>query len=164
MTCNTASDPKDYIEYGHWEFPFIAEATCGNYAVIQTPDASSGPMPGIETARLIRTDIKGLAHIARKYRSNWLGIDPSEVPRFMGRDTVQGDVRYPRDMTATEFFREISTLRADLFTIRETLDDRHRLLLERFELSDSRLDQRIAECQSFLRELGQQVDVNGVRS
>jgi hypothetical protein len=65
-----------YVEYGHWEFPFIAEANCANFSLIVRPDSLTLDAEILRNAKKVHEQRNRIAEIGRRYTKQWSAYGP----------------------------------------------------------------------------------------
>jgi hypothetical protein len=106
-----------YSEFGRWEFPFVAEATCKNFSLIHVPTSKLITPVELKTAQEMHKHYNRVSKIGKKYDNHWFAFDPNEVGSFQGIHLNVGDVVYPNGLSSVEFYREFCSFRSDIFEI-----------------------------------------------
>ena len=146
-----------YKQYNHWEFPFVAESNCSNFSAILTGSINSYSSTNFKVYNEVLNQKNKINDIGRKYNLNWAAFEDEEILSFLNLNIVKGKVTYPYNLSATEFYREVNSLKSDIFEINLNIKD----LLKKFELEynirDSKLDHWINETEKnfsiVLREI-----------
>lgn len=148
-----------YVEFGRWEFPFIAESNCRNFSLILRPGTPRIDPKVWRKAREAHEHRNRIAELGRHYAAHWLAFDPADdAPTVAGTTPAAGQIVYPNAISATEFFREASTLRAELFAVRQEINAAVVRLHGHHEFRDTRLEYWIATTARALGQLTKQID------
>lgn len=147
-----------YIEYGHWEFPFIAEENCQNFSLISSNNINIDPKLW-KHAMDIHNQRNKISEMGRKYSNkNWAAYSPSEVSNFMGDKLHSDEITYPHKMSPTEFFREASTMRIEMFELVHSLRETSSIFHKKMGIRDSQIDNWLMVMSGQLGEITRQID------
>lgn len=147
-----------YVEFGRWEFPFIAEANCANFSLIIRPGAHQIDPAAWRLAKETQEKRNKAAELGRQYVRQWLAYQESEAPLVGATTPRSGRVLYPHDMGAVAFFREISQLRTEFFALKQELIVLVRQFRDHLGVRETNLDQWLASTSQTLSELARQID------
>ncbi|HEX5718588.1 MAG TPA: hypothetical protein VF179_20680 [Thermoanaerobaculia bacterium] len=147
-----------YLEYGRWEFPFIAEANCENFSLIVRPGVAPPDKAAWTAARTIHNHRNRIGEIGREYQAQWQAFSVGEVPPVAGRVPSTGRVTYPSNKAPDEFFREVNSMRSDFFALKQELQGVTREFREEWGIRDSKLDSWLIQNSKILGHVAKQID------
>ncbi|HKO97858.1 MAG TPA: hypothetical protein VJU86_12745 [Pyrinomonadaceae bacterium] len=147
-----------YMEYGNWEFPFIAETNCKNFSILSLVGTEKIDPRAWQAAKEIHDRRNRIAEIGRRYSYHWLAYDEEYASKFTRSGWHKGDILYPTNMTPAEFFKEASLLRSDLFQLKSELGALTAKLRNQWNIRDSRIDEWAAVTSKQMGLLTKQID------
>lgn len=148
-----------YVEFGHWEFPFIAESNCDNFSFIALANTAQIDPVAWSNAVEIQKQRNKIAVLGRKYSArDWTAFSPDEVPDFMGTPVEAGAVRYPYEMSPPKFFREANSLRSDLYELLYDLREVSDTFKKQMGIRETRIDTWLSTMSTQLGNITKQID------
>lgn len=147
-----------YVEYGNWEFPFIAETNCKNFSLLSLAGTEKLDPYAWQTAKEMQNQMNRIAKIGRQYSYHWLAYDEKDGSKFTRNSWRRGEILYPNNLTASEFFKEASLLRSDLFQLKSELGDLTYKFRKQWGIHDSRLDAMLPTLSKQMGVLTRQID------
>jgi hypothetical protein len=126
-----------YVEYGRWEFPYIAESNCMNFSLISSVGERDIDQTLLKMASTIHQQRDHIAEIGKHFSENWYAFNPKDVDQFMGYKLYPGKIIYPKGLSVSEFYREVISLRSDFFDIKISLKELSKYQKNKTGISDS---------------------------
>jgi hypothetical protein len=140
-----------YSEYGHWEFPFIAEPNCSNFTLLTRPGVKFFNQNDIKFANEVQKNRNKIAAIGAKYGFQWSAYIEQDISRFMDIQFEEGKLYLPKGLTTSKFYREIGNLKSDFFEMRLELRDNIRSLKSSNQFRDDRLEKWMERTENMLK-------------
>lgn len=147
-----------YVEYGRWEFPFIAETTCINFSLIHTAKTVTIDREAWRKAREYHAHRDRISQLSSKYKDHWMAFDFADPELKFAFNATDSRIIYPHGLNAERFFREASDLRADFFRAKMDLQKFHQEFSRTWSLRSTGLDRWMSHISFQMKTLSEQID------
>ncbi len=146
-----------YVEYGHWEFPFVAESTCQHFSLIHTSHTVTIDPRVWERAKAIHDQRNRIADLGRRFSTHWAAYDFADDITIQG-ENIDDRIIYPNSLSAEAFFSEASRLRIDFFSLKMELRNSRETLEKEWKVKTTQMEVWIQHISKQMGILTQQID------
>jgi hypothetical protein len=147
-----------YREFGRWEFPFVAEASCQNFSLIYTSGSKTISKKELEIAHQFYKNFDRINRLGHKYDVHWAAFDPREVSRFQETKLEAGRIYYPHGVSAVDFYKDLTKFRSDIFELRTELKQEMSKFSKKFGIVDRNVCRWVEDTQKALNTCLRQIE------
>ena len=147
-----------YVEYGHWEFPFIAEANCHNFSLIHTEETIVIEQTAWDKAKQIHEQRNKIATLGIQYSHQWVAYDFNDDAVKFNFSKEDDTIIYPNQFTAEQFFEETSRLRSEFFSLKMELKRTKIHIQKEWNVQTTQIENWIKHSSQQMGILSKQID------